>query len=421
MLRHVSGATFMRIGLIGHLKFPIRRPYAGGLEMFTHGFVTGLRRRGHDVTLFASADSDRILPLEPIVPAGTVDAFAHRPEKTRDSEIESHEDRAYGDLMGRLDGRGFDVLHNNSLSPVVLRLGVGLRTPMVTTLHVPPLPRLTQLLRQFPAVRDLSYINVSQANADAWQEYLPSHPVVHNGTDTQLWCPSAAGRRLAVGGEPRAIWSGRILADKGTSLAVDAAHRAGLAIDVVGPINDPAYFEQEVRPLLTARDCYHGLLDHTQLSQLVARASVALVTPCWDEPFGLVVSEALSSGTPVAAFERGGPAELIDPTVGRLAKAGDVKDLARAITECLSVERRACRQKAVQDYSITAMIRRYELMFEQQLNTVRSTRVLHPLPGKPSERAGRRAPAASKAAPLTAVPVAAALPDVRLTNTAASP
>lgn len=370
----------MRIGLICHLKFPIRRPYSGGLEMFTHALARGLLRRGHDVTLFASGDSDASLPLRPIIGAATVPATRHL-GSVRDATIRRHEDAAYGRLMSRLvvgGRRPFDVLHNNSLSPVVLQAAERLPTPLLTTLHVPPLPRLVSALRRRPALRGLDYVNVSHANARHWAGQLSRHPVIHNGTDTSLWHPGRA--EDAGSGGPRAVWSGRILPDKGTHLAIEAAHRAGLPIDVAGPVNDEAYFEESVRPRLTPRDRFYGALDHDRLAELVARASVAVVTPCWDEPFGLVVSEAIASGTPVATFRRGGPAEIVDPSVGRTATPGDPRDLARAIGECLTVDRGACRRRAVRQFSLTTMVDRYEAFYEELARRPRRGRATRPLP-----------------------------------------
>ena len=353
----------MKIGLICHLKFPIARPYCGGLEMFTHALAECLIARGHDVTLFASGDSDPALNLRPVVPEATVPRFADFPEATRATAVDNCEDRAYARLLRRIRGEDFDVLHNNTLNPVVLKSAAGCRAPLLTTLHVPPLPRLVSAMKTARCLRRLAYVNVSGVNRDNWRVSLPKHRVCHNGVNTDVWRPS---------GEPvrrRAVWTGRILPDKGTHYAVEAAHAAGLPIDLAGPVNDEAYFREQVEPRLRPEDRYHGLMEHADLAKLVGTAAVSLCTPCWDEPFGLVVSEALACGTPVASFDRGGPAEIINAATGRLSRRDDAADLGRAATECLSLDRADCRRRAETHFSIEAMVRRYERLYESLLPT----------------------------------------------------
>ena len=139
--------------------------------------------------------------------------------------------------------------------------------------------------------------------------------VIHNGVDCEFWNHCGGPRRR------RAVWFGRVHPDKGTHLAIDAAHRAGLPIDVVGPASDQAYYSKFVAPRLKADDVYHGLRSHKEICRIVGSASVALATPCWDEPFGLVVAEALACGTPVAGFARGALPELLPSPVGPRGRA----------------------------------------------------------------------------------------------------
>ena len=94
----------------------------------------------------------------------------------------------------------------------------------------------------------------------------------------------------------------------------------------------------------------------------VAGAQGALVTPLWDEPFGLVAAEALSCGTPVVGFDRGALAEVVGEC-GLLVQGGDVDALARAITQIDGIDRAACRRRAVERFSIAAMIAGYELCY----------------------------------------------------------
>ena len=347
----------MKIGIIGHLKFPIAKPFAGGLETFTHQFVSNLVQRGHDVTLFASGDSDAALPLQPIVSKATIADSQSRLGCVENEWVEGVEDEAYETLLTNLSGSDFDVIHNHSLSPIPLRFASVLPARMLTTLHAPPLPRMVEEIRNRGAEMCGDFVNISQANAKAWSAALPHQTVIHNGVDTGFWKTCCSLKN------DRAIWFGRILPDKGTHFAIEAAHRAGLDIDVIGPVSDQRYFDQEVAPRLSGRDRYMGHRTHEELCKLISRSAVALVTPCWDEPFGLVVAEALACGTPVAGFSRGALPEIVSPSVGDLAAPGDVGQLAAAVRKCLNLNSEVCRRVAQEQFGLTRMIRHYEQLY----------------------------------------------------------
>ncbi|SMP75483.1 Glycosyltransferase involved in cell wall bisynthesis [Neorhodopirellula lusitana] len=342
----------MKIGIVGHVKFPIAKPFSGGLETFTHGYVKALVERGHDVTLFASGDSDRSLPLSPIVRRATIPDSRRRLGRVHNGWIESTEDEAYDTLMAKLAGSDYDVIHNHSLSPIPLRFANLLSVPMVTTLHAPVLPRMEAEIKSNG--RCGMFVNISNANAAHWSRVLSEQAVIHNGVDVDFW------RGCSPVKQNRAVWFGRILADKGPHFAIEAAHKAGLPIDIVGPISDQAYFDNEVAPRLRSDDRYLGHQTHDELCGIISRSSVALVTPCWDEPFGLVVAEALACGTPVAGFKRGALPEIVIPSVGRLATPGDTTALARAVRQCLRLNGEVCRRVAQENFSFERMVSQYE-------------------------------------------------------------
>jgi glycosyltransferase involved in cell wall biosynthesis len=131
----------------------------------------------------------------------------------------------------------------------------------------------------------------------------------------------------------------------------------------MGPIHDQAYFDELIAPQLGVEVEYLGHGTHTELIDAVGHASVAVVTPLWDEPFGLVVIEALACGTPVAALARGAMTELVDAEVGALAT--DLHQLPAVIRRAATRDRNACRWRATSTHSAVRMVDAYEAWFDK--------------------------------------------------------
>jgi glycosyltransferase involved in cell wall biosynthesis len=341
----------MRVGVIASSRFPIREPFAGGLEAHTHGLVRALRARGHDVTLFATAGSDpqlraELLDVPPLEPRD-----GSRRDLARPAGWMAAEARAYYELMVGLAHRDLDVIHNNSLHQLPIEMAPTLVAPMVTTLHTPPLRWLEAAAARVPSTSH--FVAVSESTRRSWSTVQAD--VIHNGVDPATW-------RRGDGGS-RAVWTGRMVPEKAPHEAIRAARLAGLSIDLVGPIGDEVYFERHVRPLLGLRTRYLGHLSQASVRRVVARARVAVVSPAWPEPFGLVAVEALMTGTPVAAYACGALPEIISPETGRLAVPGDVADLARAIRAAAVLDRRTVRRHATARFGLDTMIDSYEAVY----------------------------------------------------------
>ena len=167
-----------------------------------------------------------------------------------------------------------------------------------------------------------------------------------------------------------AVWTGRLVREKAPHEAIDACRRAGMPLVLAGPAPDPAYFATEVAPRLGPDVVHVGHLDHRAIARLLGRASVAVVTPGWDEPYGLVAAEALACGTPVAAYSRGALPEIVVDEVGALATPGEVDGLAEAIHLARTRDRHAAREHAVRHHSATRMVEEYERLYAELAHTV---------------------------------------------------
>ena len=292
----------MKIAVLGHRRFPIKEPFAGGIERFTYSIVKGLVKRGCQVTLFAHPESDRELNLglEPIIDT----SFCNNADE------ESHE--AYLNIMDYLDTQDFDLIHDNSLNYFPIILEDRLNAPLVTTLHTPPFARLASAVRYRERKQRGHYISVSKFNTKLWGLSDNRLETIHNGVDTKVFAYSPFYHRNC------AVWTGRIIPDKGTHLAIEAAKKARIHLVIAGPIGDREYFETKIEPHLGRGVEYVGHLEQDDLVTLLQSAAVTLCTPVWDEPFGLVVIESLACGTPVVAFDRGAMSEILDCQTGVL-------------------------------------------------------------------------------------------------------
>ena len=345
----------MRIGIVAAARYPIAEPFAGGLEAHVWGLAERLRRRGHEVTLFAGPGSDARLGVECLDLRRPQVSAAARADVSMCAPEWLDEHHAYLDLMVRLARTGadeFDVIHNHSLHHLPIAMASAVPVPIVSTLHTPPTPWLESAIQVAGDDCRVTFAAVSAHTAAAWSHLIPDAHVIHNGVDVDRWCPGPGGGL--------AVWFGRIVPEKGPHLAIDAAVLAGQPLRLAGPIADRGYFDREIAPRLALPGVeYAGHLMQAELARLVGEASVALVTPCWDEPYGLVVAEALACGTPVCAFARGALPELLDTECGRLVAPGDVRGLAAAIGECAGLSRAAARRHAVRECSLERMVDRY--------------------------------------------------------------
>lgn len=339
----------MRIAVVGPSRLPIAPPFGGGLEVFVHHLVAGLRRRGLTVDLFAARGSighQAALEFPGIDWTGFEDLARDDayPPGADETETES-----YVRVRRHLDSSDYDVIHNNSSHPVMLHPDPMGSPPMITTLHVPPQEPMQKAIDAAGSAAG-RFTAVSRFTAAQWN--LPTSPqVVHNGVDTRLWTPGPGGQG--------AVWFGRLTREKAPHLAIETCRRLGLPLTLIGRNADPAYFHSQIRPHLGSDVRWMGSLSPREIVRQVGLADVALVTPAWDEPFGLVSIEAMACGTPVAAIARGGVAEVLEDVPDHLAAPGCPDDLVRATVAALRQPRAEARALATSRFDLDIMLDRY--------------------------------------------------------------
>lgn len=351
----------LRIGIISHLKYPIGEPFAGGLEMHTHLLASRLRARGHNVVVFASTRSCGTIGVEPICAQTSIDVFGA--DEAEDVAF-FKEHHAYLTLMNQLRSAPFDIIHNNSLHYLPIVMADALPMPMVTTLHTPPFKWLASGVR-IAGGQNLRLIAVSDAIRKDWADVALAQDTILNGVDLTRF-----RYRATPDIEPYLVWYGRIVPEKGLHFAIEAARLAGLPLRFAGPVSDTTYFETQIRPRLGNDTIYAGHLDHDALSELVGGARAFVCTPCWEEPYGLVVAEALACGVPVAAFTRGAIPTILTAASGALATPDSPESLACAVMTALTLNRSDCRRRAETFCDAEVMIDNYETIYRQAVGNV---------------------------------------------------
>lgn len=347
----------LRVLVIAPSRHPIRQPHAGGLEGAVWDRVRALRAAGHEVVLVASHGSDFLdrtpaaLRMPAVVWGATRSSDAAYPPGYLDGVA-----RVLDELMDRLaaDPGAFDLVDNHSLHPIPIARSAEHGIPMRTTLHTPPLPELVEAAR---AAGDAhAFVAVSAHTAGEWRRSGVASIVEPNVVDAEAWPFGRGGDRL--------VWFGRIVPEKGPHLAIEAAAAIGRPIVLAGRVGDVEYHASSIVPRLGRGVRHVGPLRRARLARLVGRSACALVTPCWDEPFGLVVAEALTTGTPVVAFDRGGIREVVDGLPGTaLVPPGDVGVLAEAARSLAATgpgERRRIRELALERFAGAGRIARLE-------------------------------------------------------------
>ncbi len=358
-------------------RHPISEPYAGGQESHTALLARGLRRIGHHVRLYACAGTDPDLADE-LVPYVELPELSARAGRQHGMPLDFLDDHAaftgaiahlleQGDVdvvhnQSLLEQGDVDVVHNQSLHFLPLALSSAMRIPVVTTLHTPPLPWMEMGIAL--AGPSAAYVSVSRANSLDWTTLPVAPRVIHNGVEDD-------GGGAGQGGE-HLVWTGRLTPEKGTDLAIRAARAAGRQLRIAGPVSDRRWFDEVIAPQLDGDIVHVGHLSHAELASLVRSSAAALVTPRWDEPFGLVAAEAVMWGTPVVALDRGGLSEFVTPDFGVLVGAdGDDDELVRGIAdgvpEAVGLSRAGVHAAALETLGAGRMVDAYAALYRELL------------------------------------------------------
>jgi|CZKU01.1.fsa_nt_gi glycosyltransferase involved in cell wall biosynthesis len=336
----------MRIALVSSCAVSVPPRAYGGTELVVAELAKNLTRLGHDVTTFATGDSE---------PSGKLQWRFEKPVWPPYESAElRHAAHAWQAITA--PSAAFDIVHTHQ-APSLAFASIAPSIRTVYTIHHCRDERLIDLYRDFP---NATYVGISRRQAELIPE-IPVDEIILHGLDPDLY---EAGR----GNGGYVAFLGRFAPEKGPHFAIDAARRAGVTVRMGGGVHPPdrPFFEREVKPRLedgTGGVEWLGELSHAPKLSLLRDARAMLFPIDWEEPFGLVMIESMLVGTPVIGFPHGSVAEVIEEGVtGFIVR--DVAEMAARIRQLDTFDRERCRERAREKWSSLRMAREHEALYE---------------------------------------------------------
>ncbi len=344
----------MRIAQVAANTEPVPPQGYGGTELIVSLLTDELVRRGHEVTLFAAGTSKTRAKLitvvdEPLRAAGKYNMLQWPAFDMQTLiEVENRQDQ-------------FDIVHSHmswSALPVLDRL----KCATVTTMHNQVKPYCEGIYLRY---KHLPYVAISESfKALNKPDQLNYVGTVYNGIRVQDFHSSNdTDQRKGL------LFVGRLCKDKGTAEALDVAKKLNMPLTIAGKVdkNDEAYFDQEVKPRLDNSDArFVGEVNHDQKVELYGKALAVVYPINFNEPFGLVMAEALAAGTPVMAFDRGSVREVLDDPKTSII-GSTVDDLVKRFPELQHINRNDCVERVQNLFSVEKMVDSYEAVYERLL------------------------------------------------------
>jgi glycosyltransferase involved in cell wall biosynthesis len=327
----------LRLAVLAAISWPAPPPGYGPWEQMAFNVADGMRRRGLDVTLFATGDSHFDGKLASVVPVGLNE------DPALDGEV-------FGALhIGELFRRAseFDLINNHfDWRPLTYALGSE-SPPMLTTIHGFSTPQI--LAAYYAAAGRSFYASISNSDRDPGLDYVAT---TYNGIDpAQFTFRTTPGEYLC--------FLGRFHPEKGTHLAIEIAKRAGVRLKIAAIPQDDAYFRECVAPHIDGdRVEFLGAVERDSRNELLGNALALVHMTTRPERFGLTMIEAMACGTPVLGARMGSIPEIVlDGVTGFLCDRVD--EAVERVPLLAGLDRAACRMRVEREFSAERMIDRY--------------------------------------------------------------
>jgi len=334
----------MKIAMLAPISWRTPPRHYGPWEWVVSMLTEGLVKKGIDLTLYATADSLTEADLRSVVPRPWSEDPELDPkvwECLHISKVFEEADR-------------YDLIHNN-FDFLPLSYSGLVDTPVVTTIHGFSSPKIVPVFKKYN--QRGHYVAISESDRHPDIDYCAT---IHHGIPLELYPYRETPERYL-------LFFGRIHHDKGVYESIRLAKQVDLPLVIAGIIQDQNYFDRYVNPYIDDNMVrYIGPIGPDEKGKVLGGALALLHLINFDEPFGLSVAESMACGTPVVAFNRGSMPELIaDKETGFLV---DDLDQARdALYNLKSIDRRNCRRRVEENFSIDLMVDRYIEVYKKIL------------------------------------------------------
>jgi glycosyltransferase involved in cell wall biosynthesis/quercetin dioxygenase-like cupin family protein len=339
----------MRIAMLSPIAWRTPPRHYGPWENVVSLLTEGLTARGHDVTLFATRDSQTAGRLRSVCPRGYEENSSIIPKVWECLHIAEVFEIA----------AEFDIIHNN-FDYLPLTYSGFTATPVVTTIHGFSSPGILPVYKKYNG--KTFYVSISNADRSQELDYVKT---IHHGIDLN---------QFDFESEPEdyLLFFGRIHNDKGAGEALEIARGCNKKLILAGIIQDEDYYRRYVEPHLdNNKAIYIGSVGPAERNKLLGKAFAVLHPINFNEPFGLSVIESMACGTPVIAFNRGSMPELIENGKnGFLVKTVD--EAINAVHHIKDIDRIFCRHHVERHFTADRMIEEYIKVYEMVIKTKKS-------------------------------------------------
>jgi glycosyltransferase involved in cell wall biosynthesis len=340
-------ARALRIAVTVDPEIPVPPRLYGGIERIVDMLVCELLRRGHEVTLFANLESQvscRLLPYPGSRSQNIIDTMANM-----------------WHVSNAIQRGRFDVVHSFARLAYLTPL-LPLRIPKIMSYQRsvgPTSVRLGNLLSR----GTLSFTACGEHLVRQWRGAGNFH-VIYNGVPLGTYQCTAR-----VEPDAPLIYLGRVEEIKGVHLAIEVAQKSGRRLIVAGNVPDAEhhrrYFAERIEPHLDGKTVeYVGAVDDSAKNQLLGRSAAMLMPLLWEEPFGIVMAEALACGTPVIGLRRGSLPEIVQHGVNGFV-CDSVDEMASVVGRIAEIDRRECRRIAEEKFSDRVIVDSYERLYRE--------------------------------------------------------
>ncbi|AWB09626.1 MAG TPA: glycosyltransferase family 4 protein [Thermodesulfobium narugense] len=334
----------MKIAMISPIAWRTPPRHYGPWEQVTSLLTEGLVKEGLNVTLFATADSITSAKLVSVVPTGY--------EEDKEADPKVLEYLHISNVFEMADE--FDIIHNQfDFMPLCYsRLT---KTPMVTTIHGFSSEKILPIYKKYN--KHVSYVSISNSDRYPSLDYIST---IYHGIDIN---------NFPFNPDPRdyLLFFGRMHPDKGAHDAIKIAKFFKMKLFLAGPIQDEAYFKENIQPHLSEDIKYLGSVGPEKRGELLSNAICLLHPIYFNEPFGLSVIESLACGTPVLAYNRGSMKEILDESIGILVSS--FEEAVEKFGLIYKIKRSDCRKYVERKFTSQRMVSEYIEVYKRILNS----------------------------------------------------